>query len=188
MIYYIADTHFGHANIIRFCNRPFATVEEMNQFMINNWNRRVNPDDYVYIVGDFAYRSSVSVPQIVKSLNGHKHLITGNHDHSWLENENVKNLFESVSHMEIINDSGRRVVLCHYPLMTWSGEKKGAYMVFGHIHNHTSDLPFWSFIANNDHLLNAGADINNFTPVTLNELIKNNEAFKRFADIRSEND
>ena len=180
MIFYTADTHFGHANIIRFCDRPFSSVEEMDRIMIENWNNRMQAEDTVFIVGDFAYRSSRSVVQILKQLNGHKHLITGNHDHSWLQNENVEKLFESISHMDIINDSGHRVILCHYPLMTWSGEKKGAYMVYGHIHNHTEDLSFWSFIANNDHLLNAGVDINHFSPATLDELIKNNEAFKRF--------
>lgn len=180
MIFYTADTHFGHANIIRFCDRPFSSVEEMDRIMIENWNNRVQAEDTVFIVGDFAYRSSRSVVQILKHLNGHKHLITGNHDHSWLQNENVEKLFESISHMDIINDSGHRVILCHYPLMTWSGEKKGAYMVYGHIHNHTSDLDFWPYIAGNDHMLNAGVDVNYFAPATLDELIKNNAAHKRF--------
>jgi calcineurin-like phosphoesterase family protein len=177
MIYYIADTHFGHANIIKYCGRPYSSVEEMNAELIANWNRKVHSEDTVYIVGDFAYRSMNSVRQIALSLNGHKRLITGNHDHSWLNDAGAANCFDDISHMDIINDSGNRIILCHYPLMTWSGERKGAYMVYGHIHNHTNDK-FWPLIALNDHMLNAGADLNNYAPVTLRELISNNRSFK----------
>ncbi len=177
MIYYTADPHFGHRNILAHCNRPFSSVEEMDKALIDNWNSRVRPDDTVYIVGDMFYRNERPAEEYLAALKGHKVLVTGNHDHSWLKDTAAEKYFDQISHMEIITDSGSHVTLCHYPMMTWSGEKKGAYMVYGHIHNDT-DFEYWPLIAKNDHMLNAGVDINWFSPVTLGELISNNEAFK----------
>ena len=56
-ILYTADLHLGHGNIIRLCNRPFYTVDEMNRTIIENWNSCVKPEDDIYIIGDFSYKS-----------------------------------------------------------------------------------------------------------------------------------
>lgn len=82
MICFTADTHFDHANIIRFCNRHFATVEEMNETLIANWNRKVHGNDTVYILGDMFFQTTDPEP-ILRQLKGKKHLITGNHDSQW---------------------------------------------------------------------------------------------------------
>ena len=73
-IFYIADTHFGHDNIRKLSNRPFATVEEMDRAIIDNWNSKVKNDDDVYILGDFTYKGE-SYKHYLKQLNGRKHLI-----------------------------------------------------------------------------------------------------------------
>lgn len=83
MIYFTADTHFGHYNAIRFCDRPFASAEEMDEAMIQNWNDRVTGNDTVYILGDMFFRST-NAEGILKRLKGKKRLIVGNHDGSWM--------------------------------------------------------------------------------------------------------
>ena len=78
--FYISDLHIGHENILRFDNRPFADVNEMNNKLIENWNARVRSDDTVYILGDFIWAKESEWPSIVGSLAGNKVLIRGNHD------------------------------------------------------------------------------------------------------------
>ena len=85
MIFFTADLHLGHENVIRHCNRPFASAEIMDRELIANWNHRVRRDDTVYIAGDFCFRNKRPVEEYLSALNGHKHLIIGNHDHSWLK-------------------------------------------------------------------------------------------------------
>lgn len=76
MIYFIADTHFYHKNVITFCNRPFSTVEEMNQTLITNWNKTVSDTDEVYILGDFVYKGNgKQANELLQSLNGKKYLL-----------------------------------------------------------------------------------------------------------------
>ena len=79
MIYYIADTHFGDERIMRLARRPFETVDQMNTTVIINWNNKVSATDDVYIVGDFAASDEVAI-DMLKQLNGRKHLVVGNHD------------------------------------------------------------------------------------------------------------
>lgn len=80
MIYYIADMHFGHKNVLRFDNRPFADTELMDEVLIHNWNERVTDEDTVYVLGDAFWKNEESSVKIIQRLNGHKHLIRGNHD------------------------------------------------------------------------------------------------------------
>ena len=81
MIFFTADTHFNHANIINFCKRPFSDVIHMNETIIKNWNSKVNYDDEIYILGDITIsRSGLEANKILERLNGKKYLIKGNHD------------------------------------------------------------------------------------------------------------
>ncbi len=93
MIFFTADTHFGHANILKLCNRPFNTIEEMNETMICKWNSRVSGNDTVYIVGDMFFRCS-DAETILKRLKGKKRLIIGNHDSSWVNKVDLDLLSE----------------------------------------------------------------------------------------------
>lgn len=79
-IYVTSDTHFNHENIIKYCNRPYSTVEEMNEAIINNWNSVVSEDDTVFFLGDFCLGKRENVIELCHRLNGHKILILGNHD------------------------------------------------------------------------------------------------------------
>jgi calcineurin-like phosphoesterase family protein len=79
-LFFTSDTHFGHARIIELCNRPFASVEEMNEAMIDNWNSVVGPKDSVVHLGDVALGPWVEWDGILSRLNGFKSLVVGNHD------------------------------------------------------------------------------------------------------------
>jgi calcineurin-like phosphoesterase family protein len=176
MIYYIADIHFGHKNVIRFDERPFADVEEMNKIMIENWNARVTNKDDVYYVGDFAYRSSEDPISYLKQLKGKKHLIVGNHDRDLLKSDKVSQYFESIEKIMNISDNGRYVVLCHYPMASWEKSAHGSWHVYAHIHNNIG-YPTYDLMKTFDHALNAGCMINNYMPSTLDEMIVNNKFF-----------
>lgn len=129
---YIADTHFGHKNILHYDNRPFTTVEEMNSEMENQWNMAVEPADTVYILGDFCYKGDWL--DILMRLRGHKVLIRGNHDPKNL-NDQVAKYFSTVADYMEIKDAGRDVVLSHYPIPCFKNHFYGAYHLYGHVHS-----------------------------------------------------
>lgn len=176
VIYYTADQHFGHSNIIRFCERPFTSVEEMDEALINNWNETVSHNDTVYILGDLIFRSNKHSTYYIDRLKGMKHLILGNHDHKWIKNCNLQKYFESVSYYLEIKDGEKRLALCHYPMLSWGGAARGTLHVYAHIHNKKDGLAFET-LKKMDNALNAGVEINNYRPVTLDELILNNRKF-----------
>lgn len=183
MIYFIADMHIGHSSIIKLCNRPFSSIEEMNEKLIENWNKKVHKNDTVYILGDMFYckkNESIDYGIVLDRLKGNKVLIVGNHDESWLTNE-LKNKFTIVSPLLNTYLNQKPVTLCHYPLLEWKGShkigsKKLGFQIFGHIHNKVK--PEYEFLFSRDNCLNAGVDINNFEPVTFEELIENNKCFR----------
>lgn len=170
MKYYISDTHFRHSNIIHICNRPYSTIEEMEQDIINKWNSKVKPEDEVYFLGDFAMKcSEQDAVGILKKLNGKKYFIKGNHDKSsFLIGIRTRGLVEWVRDYAEINDNGRMVVLFHYPIEDWNGQYHGSYHLFGHIHNTNHNYKVI------DRRYNVGVDVNNFEPKTLDELIEKN--------------
>lgn len=187
-VLFTSDLHLGHANIIDSCNRNeetcgrnFATIEEMNDFLIEKWNEKVNDDDDVYILGDLSYRSGVSVKTYLKQLKGRKHLIEGNHDYKWMKNiGDLSEFFESVSKLEVIKIDKKLITLCHYPLLEWNGSRRAknqdtsiSWLIHGHIHN-ARDGVFEYIRENLPCAINAGVDINDFEPATFEELLANN--------------
>lgn len=175
MIYYISDTHLGHKNIIRLCSRPFKSVGEMDETIVSNWNAKLSDNDHVYVVGDFSFKGSDPPQQYLKRLRGHKHLIIGNHDRKLINNKEAMAYFESVDDLLTINDSGKQVVLCHYPLAEWDCYYRNAYHVFGHIHNNKNAA--YEFTKQTERAFNAGVEINNYEPVDFDELVQNNRVF-----------
>ena len=175
MVYFIADTHFGHKNVLRLCDRPFETIEKMNETFIENWNKRVTGSDSVYVIGDMFFRCA-DPKAILKRIHGKKHLIVGNHDSSWMGKVDINRYFKSVELMAIISDGAHAMTLCHYPLLSWKHAKK-SYMIHGHIHAKT-DMDFWQLLVARDNVLNAGVDFNGYQPVPLDELLANNIRFK----------
>ena len=177
---YISDLHFGHKNIIGFDHRPFSDVDEMDHTMIQLWNGRVFDDDHVYIIGDIMHRSGRSASWYLRRLKGHKHLVIGNHDQVTLNEEKAMSYFESVDKMMQVEDTfeGERIqiCLCHYPMVSWYKSHHGTWLIYGHIHNR-KEFPY-DVMKNMDRALNAGACINNYTPVSFRELYLNNLAYR----------
>ncbi len=173
---YTADLHFGHGNVINFDHRPFLDIDEMDMALIKLWNSRVSSDDQVYIVGDFAYKADKDEAWYLQKLRGHKHLIIGNHDGHLLQNDRAMSYFESVEKMMHISDGEHQIVLCHYPMAEWYKSRHGSWLIYGHIHNNKDST--YDFMKTLDHALNAGACLNNYTPVSFNELVRNNRVFQ----------
>lgn len=172
MNYYIADTHFGHENIMKHCNRPFATVAEMDRTILKNINEIICPDDDLYILGDFCHwnKDVVNPVDYLSKMNGRKHFITGNHDRNIPhDRQALKYLEEVKSYMEI-KDNGRKVVLSHFPIAEWNGYHTGAYHIHGHIHNNF-ELPVFTYMGSLERCYNVGVDVLDFKPRTLDELI-----------------
>lgn len=134
-IYVWSDTHFGHAGVIKHCarTRPYATVHEMNEALIERWNEKVSDRDDIYLLGDFAFRSpGTDIGAIFCALNGRKHLVIGNHDE---QNPAVLRLpWKSQHNLVTLREEGVRAIACHYPLETWKGAHKGYLMLHGHSH------------------------------------------------------
>lgn len=176
---YISDIHFGHKNVINFDKRPFEDIDQMAQTLIALWNNRVQEDDDVWIVGDFCYRSGRAPEWYLRQLKGHKHLIVGNHDKVTLESDNAIKYLESVDTIvnckDNLNKENVQVVLCHYPIAEWPHFHRGAYHLFGHIHNQMNDTYY--YMKERQRAYNAGCMINNFAPASLHEIITNNIRF-----------
>ena len=173
MTFYISDPHLGHENIIKFCNRPFSCADEMDEAIIDNWNSRVTNGDTVRIMGDLMFRNRKHPEEYLSRLKGKKHLIVGNHDKAWMKKVDLSRWFESVEMMTFFTDGDRKITMCHYPMMSWPFSNHDGWMIYGHIHENTN-MDYWSLIARNDHMLNAGVDINGFAPVTFEEMQQNN--------------
>ncbi len=138
-MWFTADTHFGHAGALSLYRRPFSSVAEMNSAMIERWNETVGADDDVWHLGDFALRTSAAAAgDLLRSLNGRKHLVTGNNDPSMIVGLAD---WSSVQDYAEITVDRQRLVLCHYAFRTWNGMAKGALNLHGHSHGRLKPLP-----------------------------------------------
>lgn len=182
MIWFTSDTHYFHRQVIEYCNRPFSSVEEMNEALIANWNRVVSPKDIIYHLGDFAFCKADKAIEIVKRLNGKKHLIFGNHDKSLRKSKEFLELWESTQDLKEIKvpdetapTGTRKIVMCHYPLVTWNASSYLSFSTHGHTHGNLYDDP---------HSLrcDVGVDCWNYTPVSF-EQIKEKLSKKNFKPV-----
>ena len=175
MNFYISDLHFGHKNIIKYDNRPFFTVTEMDEEMIHNWNDVVRPVDNVYVLGDFCWNNATRWREIIDRLNGTIHLVYGNHDRVAKKNH----LFEDESdYMEIV-DNGCNVVLCHYPILFYKNMLHGWIHLYGHVHEGLDHkmIQHWKkeieqLYERQIPMYNVGASLLDYTPKTLVEIME----------------
>ncbi len=143
MRYYIADLHFFHAAMNdRMDHRGFGSMEEMNEYMIMKWNKKVKRNDEVFIIGDLSWGTAEETNALLKRLNGKLYLIQGNHDIFLSKRKMDLTLFQWVKSYEEVSDNKRKVVLCHYPIICYNGQyrldKDGnpkTYMLYGHVHD-----------------------------------------------------
>jgi calcineurin-like phosphoesterase family protein len=137
--FFISDTHFWHNNVIKFDNRPFQSIEEMNEELILNWNSVVDNDSVVYFLGDFAFAGITKITEILNKLNGTIHVISGNHDNYKILTKTKR--FASIdSYCEIyIPDKDayegmQMICMSHYPMVVWNKHHRGSWMLHGHCH------------------------------------------------------
>jgi len=181
-VFFTADLHLGHEEIIKISDRPFENLDDMNRSLVNNWNSRVSNDDHVYIVGDLFYggRDAAGVDEAistVKKLNGILHLVAGNHDFPYLKNMEYHYLFADVDQIRFLKHEGEYIFLSHYPMAEWSGYYRGSWHIYGHIHNHKESTAH-QYMKTLDKALNAAVEICDYMPVTFQELKKYNERFR----------
>ncbi|GBQ52102.1 metallophosphoesterase [Komagataeibacter sucrofermentans] len=129
--FFTADTHFGHANIIRYTKRPFETVAEMDATLVSNWNATVGPDDDVWHLGDVAHGTQ-RAEAILPRLNGRKHLIWGKHGSEAVRTWPGRASSQAYAELKL---DGRRVVLFHYPIAEWNGFWHDSLHFYGHVHD-----------------------------------------------------
>lgn len=176
-IYFTSDTHFGHENIIRFCNRPFNSIEEHDKTLIDNWNSIISPDDTVFHLGDFAFGGYPFWKTIREQLNGHIILIIGNHDWKNLT-AGSKSLFDECVSQARISINGQIVYLNHFPFLCFSHSDPKYYgkdysiQLFGHIHSGPNatgtDTSRSSILYPTQY--DVGVDNNNFMPLSWKEI------------------
>lgn len=169
-----SDTHYHHANIIRYCNRPYKSVEHMNEKLIENWNSVVQPEDTVYHMGDFCFSTYDKAQEIFPRLNGRVILVKGNHDRQTQKMLDLGfiEVHESIKNIEL---GGMRFNMSHYPYKEYYSESDdreylvnkcisddGLWLLCGHIHEK------WKI---NRKMFNVGVDVNELTPIHVDDVV-----------------
>ena len=190
-VWFTSDQHFGHKNIIKYCNRPFADTFAMDCWMRNSWNEVVGDNDIVFILGDITmYPDAHKIKKILDELKGEQiYIIPGNHDkvdkgfrllkdrydgrsdHQSSKEPSRYTILHDITRVKFLgHELGNMEVVCsHIPLMTWPGRDKNIPNLFGHIHSgprctndgFDTNLPFWK------NMYDVGVDNNDYTPVNL---------------------
>jgi calcineurin-like phosphoesterase family protein len=171
-VWFTADTHLGHFNVVKYCSRPWNTVEEMNDGLIERWNSKVKPGDTVYHLGDFCLTKRVDlIDGWLSKLNGTIRLVKGNHDqwtrrHEQLENKDkIKWVKDYVERTFVVDDKKYRVIMSHFPMLFWNGGYKGNIMLHGHSHGGADEF-------NKDvRRMDVGVDCHDWYPVLLEDVI-----------------
>lgn len=188
--FFTADLHFGHENIIKFCDRPWDNIEDMTEGLVERWNETVEPTDTVFVLGDVAFKLK-SRPEFLNAvgcLNGTKILLAGNHDSCWEWSKNAlaesKRYYDAGFHL--VNRHGYDTVMiddelvdmCHFPYEGDSHEAdrfkdkrpldNGRWLIHGHVHDS------WKI---RNRQINVGVDVWDYRPVaesTIIDIMKGN--------------
>lgn len=168
MIYFIADTHFGHENIIKHCDRPFNDVDEMDNTILENINKVVKPKDILWHLGDFAWHNPKNYVDNIRCNN--IYILHGNHDVS-----NKRNLvklhkdghirYHHYKYSSVICDlkwHGHKFKLCHYPLDSWESMQHGSIHLHGHTHGNSSKM---------NNRIDVGVDVTDYKPISILDVL-----------------
>lgn len=168
MYKYISDLHFGHPEIIKKCNRPFASIKEMNEALVKNINENTDSHDILMILGDVSCYN-YNPRKELEAIHCRKVLIIGNHDRALLSHRSFRNQFLDIRESELLNDGDSHLFLSHCPHAEWDGYYRHRHHFYGHIHNSASAT---SVIMNlYPNAVNVSADVLNFIPRTASWLI-----------------
>lgn len=190
-VFVTADDHFGHENIIKYCNRPFETADQMDNVLIDNWNEVVSPQDWVIHLGDFTLGGRRVAREYFEKLNGEICVLSNpwHHDRHWItppftpgESQSPRKfksrsgfsvrIWEALVILEVPRMAGAdgrhplTITLCHYPFATWDRKHYGGWHLHGHSHgNYTGE----------GYILDVGVDNHNFYPISLATVLENME-------------
>lgn len=182
-IFFTSDTHFNHENIMHYCKRPFASIEEHDTEIARKWNEKVPEDGLVFHLGDFAFNSYVNTIEILQSLNGKKVLIIGNHDWKNLtkhldrkcKGATLREQFAAISQQMFIKVEEQKIYLNHFPFLCMNGvfpKQEQIWQLYGHVHSGPNatglDMPRLEMCFPNQY--DVGVDNNNYAPVSFYEL------------------
>ena len=160
-IYVTSDLHFGHKNIIKYENRPFNKIEEMDKAIIDLWNETINDEDLIYILGDFSWYKGEKTNEILKTLKGNKILIIGNHDENFLKDKKFnRNLFKEICYYKELKINKTKIILFHYPIIDWNGKNNGSIHLYGHVHTMINkDTEYMNNLQKEYNCFNVGIDV-----------------------------
>jgi len=171
-IFFTADNHWHHRRILEYCKRPFSTVEEMDEAMIENWNSVVSRNDLVYHLGDFCFGNTKrDFLSCFDRLNGQIILIKGNHDKiAWQNRSSFLASYDAYKEVTVRN---KCITLCHYSMRVWNKKHHGAWHLYGHSHGTLPDDKYACSI-------DVGVDCHNFTPISFDQVteIMNKKQFR----------
>lgn len=160
-----SDDHFEHKNIIKYSNRPYSSINEMNEALIENHNSLVKPNDVTYFLGDVAFAPPDKTVAFLNRMNGRKILIKGNHDRANLRFAQFREAFEAIYDIAELSIDKHQVVMCHFPMLSWHRMGRGSFMLHGHCHG-SMKYPFTGRI------IDVGVDCNNYFPVNWDTIKK----------------
>ena len=207
MRYYIADLHFNHRNINKYYDkRGFESIEAMNEYMIGQWNSKVNAGDEVVILGDFCLGTGEDANQILSRLKGKKFLIIGNHDRFLKDKAFDLERFKWIEHYKELNDNNRKLVLSHYPIFCYNGQYRRddennpkTYMLYGHVHSTFDEYLINDFMQRTKdykryerdkeyhdipcNMINCFCQFSDYVPLSLDEWIELDKKRRRKMDI-----
>ena len=174
-LFFTADLHLFHENIIKYCNRPFKHCGEMHEVLITNWNKVVPKDGIVFILGDVSLGARPkALNDLLYRLNGTKYLIIGNHEKDALRKEYIREHWEGIYDIaeiyvkdEEITYNEQHIVMCHYPMITWNASHRGSWQLFGHVHGGLSNK---GEIKHSPFQMDVGVDVHNFSPISYEEV------------------
>ena len=177
-LFFTSDTHFYHKNIMELSNRPWKTVKEMNEGIIQLWNDKVPPEATIFHLGDFAFTGNIKwVKELINSLNGSIHLIMGNHDYkNKFQRAIITNSFKSINdylYIEVndnILEHPQGIFLCHYPMLSWTHSNRGSWQLFGHIHSGPKSTSSEKNINIKSTQYDVGVDNNEYQPISYDEV------------------
>jgi len=166
-IWFTADFHLDHFNILRYCNRPFPNVQEMNRVILDQLNRWVKPNDVLYFLGDFCMGSKARVAQFRNQIRCKTiFAVPGNHDKQLRK---LTQEFHWLNDLAEVSVNGQRIVLCHYAMRVWNHSSRGAWHLYGHSHGRLPDLP-------SSRSMDVGVDTHDFCPWHFDEIKSRVEA------------
>jgi calcineurin-like phosphoesterase family protein len=164
MIWFTADQHFGHTNIIKFCGRPFIDADHMAKNLVDNHNSLVKPGEHVYHLGDVTFQ--LEAEWYMGQLNGIHHLILGNHDHRNFHKGTRPGVYASIQQKKEINWNTYSFFLSHYSHRVWNKSHFGAIHLYGHSHGTIPDF---------GRSMDVGVDTNDFYPYSADQIVKRME-------------